>query len=173
MLRIAVQKSGRLHEGSVELLRACGWRFSNGRGQLITPVSNFEAQLLFLRDDDIPQYVHDGVADVGIIGENVWLESGALIPSVKKLGFSRCRMCLAVDKNLDYPGLQYFSGKRVATSYPNILGKFFRDHHIEADIHTISGSVEIATGIGLADGIMDIVSTGSTLLSNGLKLERN
>lgn len=169
MLKIAVQKSGRLHDGSIDLLKNCGLKFSNGHNQLMTPVQNFDAQLLFLRDDDIPQYVQDGVADIGIIGENVFLEHQSNVEVVKKLGFSRCRVSLAIPKNQTYDGLSYFDGKKIATSYPNILDSFMKKQGIKAGIHSISGSVEIAPGIGLADAIMDIVSTGSTLLSNGLK----
>ena len=169
MLKIAVQKSGRLSEGSIDLLRKCGLKFTNGHNQLMTPVQNYSAQLLFLRDDDIPQYVQDAVADIGIIGENVFLEHQSDVELVKKLGFSKCRVSLAIPKNEKYNGVQYFDGKRIATSYPNILKSFLDDHGLKAGIHSISGSVEIAPGIGLADAIMDIVSTGSTLLSNGLK----
>ncbi|MBK8503062.1 MAG: ATP phosphoribosyltransferase [Saprospiraceae bacterium] len=133
------------------------------------PIQNFDAQLLFLRDDDIPQYVQDGVADVGIIGENVYLEHQSSVEVVKKLGFSKCRVSLAIPKNQTYDGLSYFEGKKIATSYPNILDSFMKKQGVKAGIHSISGSVEIAPGIGLADAIMDIVSTGSTLLSNGLK----
>jgi ATP phosphoribosyltransferase len=169
MLKIAVQKSGRLHDGSIDLLKRCGLKFSNGYNQLMTPVQNFDAQLLFLRDDDIPQYVQDGVADVGIIGENVLLEHRSEVRVVKKLGFSKCRVSLAIPKNDEYSGIQFFNHKKIATSYPNILSAFLAKHNLTAGIHSISGSVEIAPGIGLADAIMDIVSTGSTLLSNGLK----
>lgn len=169
MLKIAIQKSGRLSEGSIDLLKKCGLKFTNGHNQLMTPVQNYEAQLLFLRDDDIPQYVQDGVADIGIIGENVFLEHQSEVEVVKKLGFSRCRVSLAIPKNEQYGGIEYFEGKKIATSYPNILKSFLNKQGLKAGIHSISGSVEIAPGIGLADAIMDIVSTGSTLLSNGLK----
>ncbi|MCB0667017.1 MAG: ATP phosphoribosyltransferase [Saprospiraceae bacterium] len=169
MLKIAIQKSGRLSEGSIDLLKKCSLKFRNSHNQLMTPVQNFDAQLLFLRDDDIPQYVQDGVADVGIIGENVFLEHQADVEVVKKLGFSKCRVCLAIPKNEQYTGVEYFRGKNIATSYPNILKTFLATHGLEAGIHNISGSVEIAPSIGLAEAIMDIVSTGSTLLSNGLK----
>lgn len=169
MLKIAIQKSGRLSEGSIDLLKKCSLKFRNSHNQLMTPVQNFDAQLLFLRDDDIPQYVQDGVADVGIIGENVFLEHQADVEVVKKLGFSKCRVCLAIPKNEQYTGVEYFRGKNIATSYPNILKSFLATHGLEAGIHNISGSVEIAPSIGLAEAIMDIVSTGSTLLSNGLK----
>jgi ATP phosphoribosyltransferase len=169
MLKIAVQKSGRLHDGSIDLLKSCGLKITNGRNQLITPVQNFDAQLLFLRDDDIPQYVEDGVADIGIIGENILLEKESNVSLVKKLGFSKCRVSLAIPKNEVYADLSYFQNKKIATSYPNILSVFLEKQQVKSEIHTISGSVEIAPGIGLADAIMDIVSTGSTLLSNGLK----
>ncbi len=169
MLKIAIQKSGRLSEGSLSLLKDAGLKFKNGRNQLMTPATNFPAELLFLRDDDIPQYVEDGVAHIGIIGENVLLESDRDVPVVKKLGFSKCRMSLAIPKNEEYTGLTYFQGKQIATSYAGILKKYLTEHEVDAGIHVISGSVEIAPGIGLADGIFDIVSTGSTLLSNGLK----
>ena len=135
----------------------------------MTTASNFPAQVLFLRDDDIPEYVEDGVADIGVIGENVQLESEAEIEVVRKLGFSKCRMSLAVPKSETYTDLSYFEGKQIATSYCNILKKYLQENGVNAEIHKISGSVEIAPGIGLASGIMDIVSTGSTLLSNGLK----
>ncbi|MCB0686423.1 MAG: ATP phosphoribosyltransferase [Saprospiraceae bacterium] len=169
MLKIAVQKSGRLSEGSIDLLKKCGLKFTNGHNQLMTPVQNYDAQILFLRDDDIPHYVQDGVADVGIIGENVFLEHQANVDVVKKLGFSKCRVSLAIPKNEKYTGIDFFDGKKIATSYPHILKSFLENHGLKAGIHSISGSVEIAPGIGLADAIMDIVSTGSTLLSNGLK----
>ena len=169
MLRIAIQKSGRLSDGSLSLLKGCGLKFNGGKSQLMTPALNFPAQVLFLRDDDIPQYVEDGVADIGIIGENALLESESNVEIVRRLGFSRCRVSLAVPKSVEYDGLSYFSGKQIATSYSNILKNFLNKNRIDAEIHTISGSVEIAPSIGLADGIMDIVSTGSTLLSNGLK----
>ncbi len=158
-----------MSDGSLALLRDCGLRFNNGKNQLITPALNFPAQILFLRDDDIPQYVEDGVADVGIVGENVVIESQRQVDVVRNLGFSKCRISLAIPKSLPYDGISYFDGKQIATSYVNILQKYLDDNSISAEVHPISGSVEIAPGIGLADGIMDIVSTGSTLLSNGLK----
>ena len=169
MLKIAIQKSGRLSEGSLSLLKDCDVKFSKGKGKLVTPAQNFPAQVLFLRDDDIPQYVEDGVADLGIIGENVLLEHTCEVDLIKRLGFSKCRMSLAIPRAEDYRGATYFDKKRIATSYPVILQKFLDRHSITAEIHSISGSVEIAPGIGLADAVMDIVSTGSTLLSNGLK----
>ncbi|MBS1647778.1 MAG: ATP phosphoribosyltransferase [Bacteroidetes bacterium] len=168
-LKIAIQKNGRLSENSLELLKNCGIIFQNGGGKLIAEAHNFPIEILFLRDDDIPQYVEQGIADVGIIGENVLVESQKTIPVVEKLGFSTCRLSLAIPKNITYSGLTYFNNKRVATSYPNILSHFFQSQKINASIEVISGSVEIATGVGLADAICDIVSSGSTLLSNGLK----
>lgn len=168
-LRVALQKNGRLSQKSIELLQECGIRFPNGSGKLLTESSNFPLQILFLRDDDIPQYVEQRVADVGIIGENVLMESPKDILTVKKLGFSSCRMSLAVPKETEYKGPDFFRNKRIATSYPRILSDYFRQNGIEATIEFISGSVEIATGIGLADAVFDIVSSGSTLLSNGLR----
>jgi len=168
-LRIALQKSGRLSEQSIGILEECGIKFPNGGGKLITESPNFPIEILFLRDDDIPQYVEQGVADIGIIGENVLTESKKNLAIVEKLGFSSCRLSLAVPKEIDYPGLSYFMNKRVATSYPNILEDYFNLHNIKATIEVISGSVEIAPSVGLAEGICDIVSSGSTLRSNGLK----
>lgn len=168
-LKIALQKSGRLSEKSLALLAECGISINNGKNTLIAPASNFPAEVLYLRDDDIPQYVQDGVADIGIVGENVLLESGAEIRTAKKLGFSRCRLSLAIPKSDEYPGASYFEGKKIATSYPHLLQIYLDNQGVQAEIHTISGSVEIAPGIGLADGICDLVSTGSTLFSNGLK----
>ncbi|MGZ5212083.1 MAG: ATP phosphoribosyltransferase, partial [Kaistella sp.] len=168
-LKIAIQKSGRLSEKSIALLEECGLKFPNGGGKLITESSNFPVEILFLRDDDIPQYVEQNVAHIGIIGENVFLESEKEISVIEKLGFSACRLSLAVPKETEYEGLSFFNNRKVATSYPNILENYFRENDISATIEVISGSVEIAPGIGLADGICDIVSSGSTLLSNGLK----
>lgn len=168
-LKIAIQKSGRLSEKSIALLEECGLKFPNGGGKLITESSNFPVEILFLRDDDIPQYVEQNVAHIGIIGENVFLESEKEISVIEKLGFSACRLSLAVPKETEYEGLSFFNNRKVATSYPNILENYFRENGISATIEVISGSVEIAPGIGLADGICDIVSSGSTLLSNGLK----
>lgn len=168
-LKIALQKSGRLSEKSLALLRECGISINNGKNKLIATASNFPAEILYLRDDDIPQYVQDGVADIGIVGENVVLESGANLRMAKKLGFSRCRLSLAVPKADEYVGAAYFEGKKIATSYPRLLGNFLNEEGVNAEIHKISGSVEIAPGIGLADGVCDLVSTGSTLFSNGLK----
>ena len=168
VLRIAIQKSGRLQEGSLQLLKESGLSF-NGKDQLKTQVRNFQAELLFLRDDDIPQYVEDKVADVGIVGENVFAEKQKKNEIIKRLDFAKCRLSLAIPRGENYSDLSYFNGKNIATSYPNIVQKFLRSNNIEAGIHEISGSVEIAPGIGLADAICDLVSTGSTLLSNGLK----
>lgn len=169
MLKIALQKSGRLSEKSLELLRECGIKLANGDRKLKMEADNFPLEVLFLRDDDIPQYVEQGVADVGILGENEVWEKDKQVQVVEKLGFAACRLSLAIPKDVSYPGTTYFEGRRVATSYPHILGKFFQDKGIHAEIEAIGGSVEIAPGIGLADGIFDIVSTGSTLLMNGLK----
>ena len=168
-LKIAIQKSGRLSENSLRLIQECGIKIPNGGGKLITESTNFPVEILFLRDDDIPQYVEQKVADIGIIGENVLIETRKNLDVIQKLGFSACRLSLAVAKEVDYSDLSYFNGKKVATSYPNILEDYFQENNIKATIEFISGSVEIATGIGLADGICDIVSSGSTLFSNGLK----
>ncbi|MFI5203250.1 MAG: ATP phosphoribosyltransferase [Flavobacteriales bacterium] len=168
-LKLAIQKSGRLYEGTVNLLANCGLNVSGGNGKLISTVQHFPMEVLFLRDDDIPQYVQDGVADVGIVGENVLVEADKEVEICEKLGFSACRLSLAVPRNTNYKDLKWFNGKHIATSYPRLLSKFLMENKIDAQIHEISGSVEIATGIGLADGICDIVSTGSTLLMNGLK----
>src|SRR6187431_124148 len=169
LLRIAIQKSGRLQEGSLALLKETGLSFSNGKDQLKTQARNFPVEVLFLRDDDIPQYVEDKVADVGIVGENVFAEKLKKTEIVKRLDFSKCRLSMAVPRSENYSGVQWLNGKNIATSYPNIVRSFLKKNNIEAGIHEISGSVEIAPGIGLADAICDIVSTGSTLLSNGLK----
>lgn len=169
LLRIAIQKSGRLQEGSLELLKESGLSFSNGRDQLKTQARNFPVEVLFLRDDDIPQYVEDKVADIGIVGENVFAEKQKANRVVKRLDFAKCRLSIAIPRSETYGGVQSLAGKNIATSYPNIVRKFLRDQGVEAGIHEISGSVEIAPGIGLADAICDLVSTGSTLLSNGLK----
>ena len=168
-LRIAVQKSGRLHDGSIQLLRESGLQVSNGRDQLKTLVQNFPVELLFLRDDDIPQYVADRVADVGIVGENVVAEKKLSNNIISRLDFAKCRLSIAVPRSAAYTGNDWLHGKNIATSYPVITEEFLSRHNISASIHEISGSVEIAPGIGLADAICDLVSTGSTLLSNGLK----
>jgi ATP phosphoribosyltransferase len=169
LLRIAIQKSGRLQEGSLELLKESGLAFSNGKDQLKTQARNFPVEVLFLRDDDIPQYIEDKVADVGIVGENILVEKQKKNELVKRLDFAKCRLSIAVPRSENYPGVQFLQGKNIATSYPNIVKNFLKRNNVEAGIHEISGSVEIAPGIGLADAICDIVSTGSTLLSNGLK----
>ncbi len=168
-LKVAIQKSGRLSEDSLKMFKECGIKFNNGAKKLKAKSFNFPVEFLFLRDDDIPGYVEDGIAHVGIVGQNVLIESAKDIDEVKPLGFSKCRLSLAVSREVDYPGLEWFNGKGIATSYPEILSGFLRENEIEAEIHEISGSVEIAPGIGLAEGICDIVSSGSTLLSNGLK----
>lgn len=169
LLRIAIQKSGRLQEGSLDLLHESGLSFSNGKDQLKTQARNFPVEILFLRDDDIPQYVEDQVADVGIVGENVFCEKKKNNELVKRLDFAKCRLSMAVPRSENYTGVQWLNGKNIATSYPNIVKDFLQKNNIKAGIHEISGSVEIAPGIGLADAICDLVSTGSTLLSNGLK----
>ena len=168
-LKIALQKSGRLSEDSMNLLRKCGIRFSSGLGKLRTETENFPLEIYFLRDDDIPEYVADGVADIGIVGENVLEENQTAVGTIEKLDFGKCRLSLAVPKDFAYRSLKDFEGKRIATSYPNILREFFARHAVNAEIHTISGSVEIAPSIGLADAICDLVSSGSTLFSNGLR----
>ncbi len=168
-LKIAVQKSGRLSEDSVKLLKTCGIKLANGLGKLRSEAQNFPLEIFFLRDDDIPQYIADGVADVGIVGENVLAESKKNIETIERLGFGKCRLSLAVPKWFAYNSIKDLDGKRIATSYPQILGDFFAAKNLTADIHTISGSVEIAPSIGLADAICDIVSSGSTLFTNGLK----
>jgi len=168
-LKIAIQKSGRLSEKSLNLLKECGIKLSNGDRKLKAEAKNFPVEVLFLRDDDIPQYVDQGVADIGILGENEVWEKNKNVLQVEKLGFATCRLSLAIPKDENYTGLNYFQNKKIATSYPKILQKFFNEKQINGSIEEIGGSVEIATGIGLADGIFDIVSTGSTLLMNGLK----
>ena len=169
ILRIAVQTKGRLNEDSMELLKESGIKLTQGKRKLISPAKNLPDELLYLRDDDIPQSVADGVADIGIVGENEMLEKDKVVDLVKRLGFSKCRVSLAIPKGDEYSGPNYFNGKTIATSYPVILRKFLEEKNIDAAIHEISGSVEIAPGIGLADAIFDIVSSGGTLVSNGLK----
>lgn len=169
MLRIAIQKSGRLQEGSIKLLQESGLSISNGKDQLKTQARNFPVEVLFLRDDDIPQYIEDGVADVGIVGENIFIEKQKQNSLVKRLDFAKCRLSIAVPRTETYKDVTFLQGKNIATSYPHIVKSFLKEKGINAGIHEISGSVEIAPGIGLADAICDIVSTGSTLLSNGLK----
>ena len=169
ILRIAIQKSGRLQEDSLKLLKEAGLHISNGKDQLKTQARNFPVELLFLRDDDIPQYVEDRVADAGIVGENVLIEKQKKNELVRRLDFAKCRLSIAIPRSEKYTGISYLAGKNIATSYPVIVQQFLDKHKIQAGIHEISGSVEIAPGIGLADAICDIVSTGSTLMSNGLK----
>ena len=168
-LKLAIQKNGRLSEKSLKLLEECGIKISNGTRKLKAVSSNFPLEILFLRDDDIPQYVEQGVADIGIIGLNEVLEQKKNIDLVQKLGFAQCKLSLAIPKEENYNGIQYFENKKVATSYPEILSNYFQKNNINAQIEKIGGSVEIAPGIGLSDGIFDIISTGSTLLTNGLK----
>jgi ATP phosphoribosyltransferase len=168
-LTLAVQKSGRLSEKTLSLLSECGINISNGERKLKADAANFPLQIIFLRDDDIPQYVEQGVAHIGILGENVVWETGKDLRIVEKLGFAQCRLSLAIPKDEHYTGLGYFEGKKIATSYPKILENFFRTQNIGITVEEIGGSVEVTTGIGLADAIFDIVSTGSTLLMNGLK----
>ncbi len=168
-LKIAVQKSGRLSEKSLELLTESGIYLTNGNRRLIAVSSNFPLEILYLRDDDIPQYVADQVADAGIVGENVIMEKPFPVTIVHKLGFAKCRLSLAIPRAVKYDSLSYFNSKKIATSYPGILRKFLNENNLNADIHPLNGSVEIAPGIGLADAIFDIVSSGSTLISNGLK----
>ncbi|HAH35606.1 MAG TPA: ATP phosphoribosyltransferase [Algoriphagus sp.] len=169
IIRIAVQKSGRLSDDSLSLIKECGIKFYNGTGKLKSTSTNFPIEFLFLRDDDIPGYVSDGVADLGIVGENELVEKDKDVTTLKKLGFSKCRLSLAIPKGQEYSGIEYFQGKNIATSYPKILGDYLESKKIQASIHEISGSVEIAPSIGLAEGICDIVSSGSTLMMNGLK----
>ncbi|CAN5863190.1 ATP phosphoribosyltransferase [soil metagenome] len=168
-LKIAIQKQGRLSEDSTNLLKKCGIKFNNGFGKLRAEAENFPLEIFFLRDDDIPQYVEDAVADAGIVGENIVAEDRREIETVEKLGFGKCRLSIAVPKSFRYENLKDLADKKIATTYPNILSKFFRENKITAEIHTISGSVEIAPSIGLADAVCDLVSSGSTLFTNGLK----
>lgn len=168
-LRIAIQKSGRLYEDSVQLLKECGIDLRNVKDRLKTESDNFPLEVFFLRDDDIPQYVEDGVADIGIVGENVLLEKNKKISIVEELGFGKCRLSIAVPRSQVYTGVASLKGKRIATSYPFLVKTYLKQHNVVADIHEISGSVEIAPGIGLADVVADLVSSGSTLFMNGLK----
>lgn len=168
-LTLAIQKKGRLSEGSIELLKLCGIKVSNGGNHLKAVAEGFPLEILLLRDDDIPQYVADGVADIGILGMNEVLEKKRDVRVIRKLGFSKCRLSIAVPKSVEYSGINFLQGKRIATSYPAMLENFLVENSIQAEIHSISGSVEIAPGIGLADAIFEIVSSGGTLLSNGLK----
>jgi ATP phosphoribosyltransferase len=168
-LRVALQKKGRLYDDSMSLLKEAGIKFNQGNGRLVASAKKFPLEALFLRDDDIPQTVADGVATLGIVGENELQEKDFALKTVMKLGFSQCRLSLAIPKGEEYTGLKWFAGKKIATSYPHILKKFFEEQNISAEIHEIAGSVEIAPGIGLADAIFDIVSSGSTLVANHLK----
>lgn len=168
-LKLAIQKSGRLHDDSIRLLKECGIDISNGVNKLKAEANNFPIEVYFLRDDDIPQYVEDAVADIGFVGENVVYEKKKKVAVVEKLGFGKCRLSIAVRRNEEYDNEQFLSGKKIATSYPVILGDFLKAKRVVAEIHEISGSVEIAPGIGLADAICDLVSSGSTLFMNGLK----
>jgi len=169
MLRIAVQKSGRLLEDSLQLLKECGLKVDASNGKLKSEVANFPLEVLFLRNSDIPQYVADGVVDVAIIGENLLIEEGSDLEKLLALSFSKCRVSLAVPKNSAIASVKDFEGKKIATSYPNTVQQYLEKNGVKAEIHTISGSVEIAPTIGLADGICDIVSSGNTLFMNGLK----
>jgi len=169
MLRIAVQSKGRLNEDTMLLLQEAGIKLVPGKRTLLVPSKNFPVEILFLRDDDIPQSVASGIADVGVVGENEFCEKKEDATIVKRLGFSKCRLSIAIPKTIEYTGVQWLNGKKIATSYPVVLGDFLKAKGVKADIHVITGSVEIAPGIGLADCIFDIVSSGSTLVSNQLK----
>ena len=169
VLRIAIQKSGRLYEDSVQLLKECGIELRNVKDRLRTVSENFPIEVFFLRDDDIPEYVEDGVADIGIVGQNVLAEKDRKVDTVEALGFGKCRLSLAVPKSLVYEGVASLQGKRIATSYPVLVKSFLEKNKVNASIHEISGSVEIAPGIGLSDVIVDLVSSGGTLFMNGLK----
>ena len=169
MLKLAIQKSGRLNESSLELLQECGIKIANPRNSLKAAAKNFPLEILNLRNSDIPAYVSSGVADIGIVGGNTLIEHENPLNSIKKLGFGKCKLALALPKNINYTNLQYFEGKKIATSYPNSLKKFLDEKNINCQIHEISGSVEIAPSIGLADGICDLVESGNTLFMNGLK----
>lgn len=168
-LKIAIQKSGRLYEESLQLLKDCGIFVNNGKDQLKVSVDNFPMEIMYLRNSDIPQYLEDGVVDIAIVGENLLAEKQKNIEIIQNLGFSKCRVSLAVPKEVETDDINYFQSKKIATSYPNTLNNFLQKNDISADIHVISGSVEIAPNIGLADGICDIVSSGSTLFKNGLR----
>ncbi len=168
-LKLAIQKSGRLHDDSIKLLKECGIDISNGVNKLKAEASNFPIEVYFLRDDDIPQYVEDAVADIGFVGENVVYEKKKKVSVEEKLGFGKCRLSMAVGRNDEHTGIRFLEGKKIATSYPVILTDFLKKNGVSAEIHEISGSVEIAPGIGLADAICDLVSSGSTLFMNGLK----
>jgi len=168
-IRIAIQKSGRLNQDSLQMLKDCGIAIDNGKDQLKALSSNFPMEVFYLRNGDIPQYLRDGVVDIAIIGENVLIEKGTDIQIAEKLGFSKCKVSLAVPKSFDYKAVSDFEGKRIATSYPNTVKNYLEEKGVKADLHIINGSVEIAPNIGLADGICDIVSSGSTLFKNNLK----
>ncbi len=168
-LKIAIQKSGRLNENSIKILKEAGIDFDNGLNKLKAEAFNFPLEVFFLRDDDIPQYVADGVADIGIVGENVFLEKNKDLKVIDQLGFGKCRLSIAIPKDQKYKSIQDLNGKKIATSYSTILSTYLKKNKITAEIHEISGSVEIAPSIGLADGICDLVSSGSTLFTNGLK----
>jgi ATP phosphoribosyltransferase len=168
-LKVAIQKSGRLYEDSLNLLKDCGIDLKNGINKLKTEADNFPLEVFFLRDDDIPQYVEDSVADIGIVGENVIYEKNKKVTVSEKLGFGKCRLSVAVGRNEPYSGCQFLTNKKIATTYPLLVAKFLKEQKVVAEIHEISGSVEIAPGIGLADAIVDLVSSGSTLFMNGLK----
>jgi ATP phosphoribosyltransferase len=172
-LKIAIQKSGRLNEKSVEILKNCGLYFENYKSSLISTVTNFPLEILFLRDDDIPEYVQDGIADLGIVGENVVIEAAANVSYLQKLGFGKCTLKIAVQSTSNITELKQLNGKAIATSYPVILQNYLTANNIDAQIRNISGSVEIGPGLGLSDAIFDIVSTGGTLKSNGLKPFKN
>lgn len=167
-LKIAIQKSGRLQEDSLKLLKECGIHIDNGKDQLKAVATNFPLEVLYLRNSDIPQYVEDGIADLGVVGENLLVEKQKKVEKVLQLGFSKCRLSIAIPKNETYSGLEYLNGKRIATSYPNSLRLFLEEKGLKAEIHEISGSVEIAPNIGLAEAICDLVSSGSTLFKNNL-----
>lgn len=168
-LKLAIQKSGRLHDDSIRLLKECGIDISNGVNKLKAEATNFPIEVYFLRDDDIPQYVEDAVADIGFVGENVVYEKRKKVTVVEKLGFGKCRLSMAVRRGEEYTDAAFLNGKKIATSYPVIVENFLKEKNVTAEIHEISGSVEIAPGIGLADAICDLVSSGSTLFMNGLK----
>jgi len=168
-LKIAIQKSGRLQSDSLQILKECGISIDNGKDQLRAQARNFPLEVLYLRNSDIPQYVQDGVADIAIVGENVVIEKQKQVEILQKLDFSKCRLKMAIPKDEEYTGLDYFNGKKIATSYPNSLQAFLDANNLDSEIHVISGSVEIAPNIGLSDAICDIVSSGSTLFKNGLK----
>ena len=169
MLRIAVQSKGRLFDDTMNLLAEADIKVSATKRTLLVQSSNFPLEVLYLRDDDIPQSVASGVADIGVVGENEFLERGEEADVISRLGFSKCRLSLAIPKEIDYRGVNWFNGKKIATSYPNILRKYMEEQGVDCEIHVITGSVEISPGIGLADGIFDIVSSGSTLVSNNLR----